>query len=457
MMSIILKTIFYLLSALLIYVIVKRLTYNLLYRKQLGIIMSLVFLAHPYIIFLIFSGLEQLISISFFLCFVFCFIIIHLNKKLNENRLLITCGIFLALTYLSRTDTIILLPFIFTLIFFLHNETFSRNLIATVPFITGYLIIIVPWYLFIYLNTGNLTQDSGAVKMFLNENASLPLIERFLSSFQFVNKFWWPTLNNILKPLYILFWGFSFILGLNLILNNIRVLKPYNIFNSLYKKNLNIALHQKINIQVMGLCVYYIIAIAITYGFLFSSAREWYYGLSTIAFFFLFICLFNLFIFSIKDRLLRTISIFIIALFSFFTLFNNVNNQELFLGKFTNQKEMLTVSKWMTLHLPKNAIIGSWNSGIFGFFSEKPVVNLDGLINSDILDYLKSNNLYSYIEKRNINYIIDYSVMLYWNEKYLGKTIEEIPITLDTSFSGTWFLSDISVWRITKTTSNKIK
>ena len=125
-----------------------------------------------------------------------------------------------------------------------------------------------------------------------------------------------------------------------------------------------------------------------------------------------------------------------------------VKNQDFHLGKFTNQKEMLMVSKWMKSNLPPNAIVGSWNSGIFGFFSEREVVNLDGLINNDILVYLKSNSLYDYIEKRKINYIIDYDVMLYWQEKYFGKSLEEISLTRDTTFSGTWQLSDLSVWRI---------
>ena len=138
-----------------------------------------------------------------------------------------------------------------------------------------------------------------------------------------------------------------------------------------------------------------------------------------------------------------------IVMLSLFVFSGMVRDQNFHLGKYKNQKEMYVVATWMKQNLPKSAIIGSWNSGIFGYFSERKVINLDGLINNDILIYLKSNSLYDYMEKQKINYIIDYDVMLYWQEKYFGRSLKEISLVRDTTFSGTWQLSDLSVWRIT--------
>lgn len=449
MSSIILKTIFYLLSAFLIFIVTHRLSSNLLYRNQLSAIMSLMFLAHPYSLFLIFSGLEQLISIFFFLCFLFYFIYISTNNKTVKDRSFILWGILLGLAYLARTDNIILLPLLLFFILFSRSNQLSSKIKNVALGAAGYLFIVIPWYVFIYLKTGSLAQNSGAVKIFLNENVNLALNERLFGAFAFVNKFWWPFLNHELAPLYKLFLGLFLIIGIYLIIINIPVLK----FRKWLKNNLmaiiDKSLFIKINIQVAVICIFYTSVIAITYGFLFGSAREWYYGLSVVTIFFLFVISYNLFFISLKNQILRVFSILTIVLFSIFAFSGMIKDQENHLGKFTNQKEMFTVSKWMKLHLPKTAIVGSWNAGILGFFSERSVVNLDGLINNDILIYLKSNTLYKYMKKREINYIIDYDVMLYWQEKYFGKSLKEISLVQDTTFSGTWQLSDLSVWRIT--------
>lgn len=37
---------------------------------------------------------------------------------------------------------------------------------------------------------------------------------------------------------------------------------------------------------------------------------------------------------------------------------------------------------WMSDHLPADAVVGSGDAGVIGYFTERPVVNLDGLVNS---------------------------------------------------------------------------
>ncbi len=67
---------------------------------------------------------------------------------------------------------------------------------------------------------------------------------------------------------------------------------------------------------------------------------------------------------------------------------------------------------WMSENLPYNAICASWNAGIFGFYSNRTVINLDGLINS--VFYYKnvlrdgSLSLTDYLNDRKVHYIADY-------------------------------------------------
>lgn len=67
---------------------------------------------------------------------------------------------------------------------------------------------------------------------------------------------------------------------------------------------------------------------------------------------------------------------------------------------------------WVNENLQEGVIVGSWNAGIFGYFSERPVVNLDGLINNfDLLSYLKERRVADYIMRENIAYLGDLEPM----------------------------------------------
>jgi hypothetical protein len=58
--------------------------------------------------------------------------------------------------------------------------------------------------------------------------------------------------------------------------------------------------------------------------------------------------------------------------------------------------------------LPESAVIGSWNAGIFGYFSGKQVINLDGLVNAEIPKAYHENGLnWPYWVKRELTHLVD--------------------------------------------------
>jgi hypothetical protein len=61
---------------------------------------------------------------------------------------------------------------------------------------------------------------------------------------------------------------------------------------------------------------------------------------------------------------------------------------------------------------PQLSPVGAWNAGLISYFAGRPVTNLDGLVNDDILPYARSGTLAEYIRERNLAYVIDYSAML---------------------------------------------
>ena len=56
---------------------------------------------------------------------------------------------------------------------------------------------------------------------------------------------------------------------------------------------------------------------------------------------------------------------------------------------------------------PEMAPVASWNAGYVAFFSGRPIINIDGLVNDDIYDRIRADDLESYFVDRGIAYVVD--------------------------------------------------
>jgi hypothetical protein len=61
---------------------------------------------------------------------------------------------------------------------------------------------------------------------------------------------------------------------------------------------------------------------------------------------------------------------------------------------------------------PQLSPVGAWNAGLISYFAGRPVTNLDGLVNDDVLPHARTGTLADYIRERDLAYVIDYSAML---------------------------------------------
>lgn len=66
---------------------------------------------------------------------------------------------------------------------------------------------------------------------------------------------------------------------------------------------------------------------------------------------------------------------------------------------------------WVEQHLPPGAPIGAWNAGQVAYFLDRPVVNLDGLVNDiHYVDVLRGRrSLEDYLTGEGIRYLMDYN------------------------------------------------
>lgn len=71
-----------------------------------------------------------------------------------------------------------------------------------------------------------------------------------------------------------------------------------------------------------------------------------------------------------------------------------------------SQKSLYEAGIYLQQH-PLKQRIGSWNAGIVSYYEGNHIINLDGLMNDEILPYVKADHLECYILRKQIAYIVD--------------------------------------------------
>jgi len=76
----------------------------------------------------------------------------------------------------------------------------------------------------------------------------------------------------------------------------------------------------------------------------------------------------------------------------------------------TFEYQAYKTAMWAKINTPKETRFAMSDCGIFGFFSERATINLDGLANNiDFQDVLKKKKLNSYLEKNKVQFIVHHS------------------------------------------------
>jgi hypothetical protein len=89
------------------------------------------------------------------------------------------------------------------------------------------------------------------------------------------------------------------------------------------------------------------------------------------------------------------------------------------------------VAHWLNHHTEPEARIGAWNSGIIGYFTDRQVINLDGVVNNSLFNYMNDRrstsplDLRDYMVSRNIAYITDYE---YFHLDAFKQEIDLLPV-----------------------------
>jgi|HigsolmetaAR202D_1030399.scaffolds.fasta_scaffold00001_74 hypothetical protein len=73
----------------------------------------------------------------------------------------------------------------------------------------------------------------------------------------------------------------------------------------------------------------------------------------------------------------------------------------------SSQLAMYQAARWMSEFLPPEAVIAARNSGIYQYYSEHLVINIDGKLNHEIVPVLEQRGLMDYLRANKVEYVVD--------------------------------------------------
>jgi hypothetical protein len=100
------------------------------------------------------------------------------------------------------------------------------------------------------------------------------------------------------------------------------------------------------------------------------------------------------------------------------TLLMAVNTFESYYAPWPSQSQMVRMANYITDH-PLEGRIGGWNVGTIGYLLNGRVTNLDGLMNDQIYEYIRDDNLSGYLREKGFDYLVDFPHQL--NDPRLSK------------------------------------
>jgi hypothetical protein len=93
------------------------------------------------------------------------------------------------------------------------------------------------------------------------------------------------------------------------------------------------------------------------------------------------------------------------------------------------QRDVLTSQRALERMVPEGARIGCFNAGIPGYFGDRTVVNLDGLVNHDLVEVYRRGELAEWLAAEDIRYVADEPLALGRAQKLSKSPIRLTPVS----------------------------
>lgn len=87
--------------------------------------------------------------------------------------------------------------------------------------------------------------------------------------------------------------------------------------------------------------------------------------------------------------------------------------RELAIGPYPWQVEALDGARWLAANLSPDQSAAAFNAGIYGYFSDRRVVNLDGVINQTAFEAVQRRELLAFMRQAGVDYYLDHDPVLW--------------------------------------------
>jgi len=390
------------LTIYLVYKIVVSLTSN----HTGGLFASILYCFNPHAIFYSTNGIETSFS-AFFLALLF-----YLYLKLRDSSSLksyAAFGLVGGLLFLSRTDyAIFFVVFSVHLIYSNHSRLALKRLFVSA--LIAFLIAL-PWLIWNYHTFGNIIQVSSSAYPFIRRQK---LLDAGMDSQGLVFHALKHTIDILLWITYTIpvFKMTEFLFLLLLVFFTIRHSKKH-------EPNPIVSQFKPLFCVFAGYTV-----LALVHGGIRLHFRYWYFVqlafIEAVVIGVLVSYWFKRISDSAKNILFVVLSSGCIILYLSATM--NVFDY----GLYPWQVEMLEAGLWIRENTPQHTTIGSFNSGIIGYYAGRRVVNLDGEVNNLAYEAITKKQLWQYMKTENITYLVDYDhTLLNEYRKYYGIAVED--------------------------------
>ncbi|GEM_PF-1497910 len=411
----------------------------------LSSLLVLAYALNPWNLSFYLGGLET--PLALFLFLVFFRLALKTFSKHSERDFL-WLGMVGGLMILSRLDYGVYFAFV-SGFFAWKTKDWKKTSVLVLPAV----FLAAPWFLYNYFYFGSFIPASGLAYTLINHRLwfykprtltyiLIWCLHNFLGTVSF-------TFNTINLPVYYaaknLLKSFFWMAGL--------CLTPTLIVLYFYKKRkeefLNFCKELFSLKEWSALLVFFFgyFLLVIAHGAVRWSGRPWYFATFPIlAMIFIAIILSRPYLYFYRENLL-------IALFILLGVLN-LSNFKSILSENDGQLEMYQTSLWMRDNLPPDARVAAFNSGIHGYFSDRFVMDSDGLINNSAYEAMKNNRLWDLFKEAKIGYIADYDITLTYRFKsFLGiddamSHLSKLDTSKSISRTGKYGGSNVNVYKI---------
>ena len=382
---VILLAIYHTISALILYYLVSRL-HNEIVATMVGLAWAL----SPFVLRIDLNGMESALYALLLLLLTYNITLfckdsagrwrLRVEKKLS----LLVLGTLVALCILARLDAIFLCAAIFVSSGFAAIRSYGLRKSSAIMclFAAPICLLVGSYLLYNLISFGHLNTISGLIK-----SPAFPI-----SIHEFFIRLLWP-----IAPIYTRIGAVAAfcICAIAFVI----VFASLMISHSL-RSFVRLAWWHYDWLWVGSLLLYVYISVSQTYIF------SWYYVPMILLITLILADLLGIFIRSLKEHAIKStlawmsISIVVLYILIAASEFNARKNDTVY--------QAFQASAWIEKHLPENAIGAAWNAGVLSYFSGRPIINLDGLINSyAYYDAMKRGEEPEFVIKQHVAYVFD--------------------------------------------------